>query len=110
MPVEAYFVLWSKMERRRKIIGDGQKKWAGYRRQGQDATESAQLNAVAIGKEKDLPKDLVLTNIVESNLADHLIGKSLVPKLVAAAKREEIIEVYRRGVWEERLPVSIPSQ
>ena len=60
------------------------------------------MGAVAICKGKELPGDLVSRVIAESNLVGDLSGKTLVPKLVTAAKREEITEVYRRGVWKER--------
>ena len=42
-----------------------------------DSIESAQLDAVAIGKEKNLTKDLVFRNIVESNLVGNLIWEEL---------------------------------
>ena len=64
-----------------------------------DATE---VGEVAICEEKELPSDVVFHDIVETNIKDDLSGDALVFELCTEAKRKEITEVYRRGVWQER--------
>ena len=49
-----------------------------------------------------LASDLVLRDIPERNIADNLSGKPLDGVRVAAAKHEELTEMYRRQVWVER--------
>ena len=45
--------------------------------------------------------DLVLQEWLECDVVDDLTGEYLPPELVRKAKIEEIMEIYRRGVWSE---------
>ena len=60
------------------------------------------MDQVAIGEKMGSPEHLVFQDMWETNSTDDLTGKSLVPELVSGAKREEITEIYRRGVWLEQ--------
>ena len=56
-----------------------------------------------ISQEVDLPGDLVFRDIPDYRLTDDLSGKPLDATMVTAAKHEEVVEIYTRTVWEERL-------
>ena len=50
---------------------------------------------------QDCSKDLKWNEWAERDIVDDLTGELLPPDLVSKAKVEELLEVYRRGVWTE---------
>ena len=50
---------------------------------------------------EDRSMDLVLKDWLERDVVDELTGEYLPPDLLRKAKIEELLEVYRRGVWRE---------
>ena len=49
----------------------------------------------------DHSADLVLKDWLERDVVDDLTGEYLPPELVRKAKIDELMEIYRRGVWSE---------
>ena len=50
---------------------------------------------------EDCSSDLKWNEWIERDIIDDMAGEHLPPELVSKAKVEELMEIYRRGVWKE---------